>query len=183
MPKCQKCEVVFPNRKRVNGQMMHLGSRKYCLECSPYKSHNTRRLGESADKRGQYSGFSVEVRTCTLCREVLNLTCFYQYPSGRLHGRCKSCSRQAAGDRHRKFKSECIAYKGGECVDCGKMPHPAAMAFHHLDPKQKDVEVSKMRDKRLVEEVLAELDKCVLLCLNCHAIRHVKGGDPEWGDE
>jgi hypothetical protein len=68
---------------------------------------------------------------------------------------------------------DCIAYKGGVCVDCGKMPHPAAMAFHHLDPKQKDFDVSRVRAKKAVtSEVLAELDKCVLLCLNCHSIRH-----------
>ena len=180
MPKCQKCEGVFPNRKRINGKILHLGGRKYCLVCSPYKGHNTRRLGESADKRGQYSNSCGNTRTCTVCKEVLSLACFYQYPSGRLHGRCKACSRQAAGVRHRKFKLECIVYKGGVCVDCGNMPHPAAMAFHHLDPKQKDVEVSKMRDKSLFEAVAAELDKCVLLCLNCHAIRHVIGDGPEW---
>ena len=51
------------------------------------------------------------------------------------------------------------------------------MSFHHLDPSVKDFQLSNARTKILTESVKQELDKCVLLCLNCHAIRHAEQWD------
>ena len=61
------------------------------------------------------------------------------------------------------------------CVDCGKhYPHPV-MDLHHLDPSTKDWDITRMikadyGPKRIKEEI----DKCVLLCSNCHRLRHHK---------
>ena len=39
---CRKCGVVIPNWITINGVAKNLRNRKFCLECSPYKGHNTR---------------------------------------------------------------------------------------------------------------------------------------------
>ena len=63
--------------------------------------------------------------------------------------------------------------KNKPCVDCGGTFPDFCMDYHHLDPETKE---TRIRDyingdysfKRIQEEV----DKCVLLCANCHRIRH-----------
>lgn len=35
------CNAHFPNRLKIEGKMRNLNNRKYCFECSPWKSHNT----------------------------------------------------------------------------------------------------------------------------------------------
>jgi hypothetical protein len=63
---------------------------------------------------------------------------------------------------------------GSSCVDCGisyPNTHYSVFDFHHLDPSEKDVDWSKLR-LRSWDKIVKELSKCVLLCSNCHRIRH-----------
>lgn len=73
--------------------------------------------------------------------------------------------------RWRKIKQKAIAYKGGCCTSCGYNQNCAALQFHHLDSKDKDVSWTKLR-LRSWEKITFELDKCILLCANCHAVVH-----------
>jgi hypothetical protein len=51
--------------------------------------------------------------------------------------------------------------------------HLAALAFHHQDSKNKDFKLDmRSLSNRKLESVLAELDKCILVCHNCHAELH-----------
>jgi hypothetical protein len=71
-----------------------------------------------------------------------------------------------------RIKQELIAYKGNKCEICGFCkPIPRAYDFHHRDPKNKDFNISqwtKLNTKLLFKEV----DKCMLVCRNCHAELH-----------
>lgn len=73
-----------------------------------------------------------------------------------------------------KRKIDAIDYMGGKCADCGGTFHYSQYEFHHLDPSTKEYNWSKMR-LRTLSSMRAELDKCVMLCANCHRFRH-------WGD-
>ena len=74
----------------------------------------------------------------------------------------------------RKKKERAVSYLGGSCLDC-KGTFPAAVYdFHHLNPKDKEGKLSAMLSNNKWEDVVGELDKCVLLCSNCHRIRHIK---------
>ena len=74
-------------------------------------------------------------------------------------------------ERWRRVKLRAIAYKGGACEHCrGTFPAPA-MQFHHRDPREKDVQWVKLR-LRSWARIVEELDKCALLCANCHAVVH-----------
>lgn len=68
-------------------------------------------------------------------------------------------------------KKTAVEYKGGKCIDCGFTGHYAAYQFHHRDPYTKLYDWNKLRLHKW-ETVHAELDKCDLLCANCHSIRH-----------
>lgn len=71
----------------------------------------------------------------------------------------------------RKRKDEAIAYLGSVCNHCQGKFHPAIYEFHHLDPSTKDRDPSKMLQLRW-ERLKEELDKCILLCANCHRLTH-----------
>lgn len=74
-------------------------------------------------------------------------------------------------DRYLLLKIQCIQYKGGKCQNCGYDRCYAALEFHHRDPKQKDLDWRRLRRRRF-EVIRAELDKCDLLCANCHREEH-----------
>lgn len=77
----------------------------------------------------------------------------------------------------RAMKSRMVQYLGGKCLDCGGVFHDMVYDFHHLDPSQKDFALSSARNNSW-ETIKPELDKCVLLCANCHRIRHVTAKIP-----
>ncbi len=79
--------------------------------------------------------------------------------------------------RWKKRKIQAIEYLGGRCAHCGLKDDPVVYDFHHKDPSTKDVEWHKLRLRKW-ESVLKELDKCVLLCSNCHRKEHFGNGAP-----
>jgi hypothetical protein len=75
----------------------------------------------------------------------------------------------------RKRKLEALEYRGGmKCSRCGfDEPIPDCYAFHHRDPTQKDPRWNKMKTNNWsFERIKDELDKCDVVCHNCHAIIH-----------
>ncbi len=75
-----------------------------------------------------------------------------------------------SGDELRRLKLK--ALKQSPCSDCGNAYHPNIMHFHHLDPSAKAMNVSRAARSRPWAFVKNEIDKCVLLCANCHCLRH-----------
>lgn len=57
----------------------------------------------------------------------------------------------------------------GGCKICGYNKCLEALEFHHIDSKQKDGNISRIRN---VDKLNKEIDKCVLLCSNCHREFH-----------
>ncbi len=65
-----------------------------------------------------------------------------------------------------------IAYGGGKCQICGYKKSVRALTFHHRNPSDKDFGLSDRGLTRSWEKTKRELDKCVLLCANCHGEVH-----------
>jgi hypothetical protein len=86
---------------------------------------------------------------------------------------CKSCNGKETVKRYRACKAKAVAYKGGKCERCGYMKFQGALEFHHRNPREKDPSWIKLRTKPF-HLVKKELDKCDLLCANCHAEVHWK---------
>ena len=80
--------------------------------------------------------------------------------------------KQAVTRRRQALREQALAYKGGQCQICGYQKSTRALGFHHLDPTQKDFGLSKKGHTRSWDKIKAELDKCVLLCANCHMEVH-----------
>lgn len=75
--------------------------------------------------------------------------------------------------RH-SHKLKAIEYLGGKCSSCGlASEHPEVYDFHHLDPSVKEKDPGMLMHCSW-ERLQKELDKCVLLCANCHRIAHAK---------
>lgn len=57
---------------------------------------------------------------------------------------------------------------GGQCMLCGYSRHQGVLEFHHIDPITKSFAVSGGGFSRSWDSIVIELQKCVLLCANCH---------------
>src|SRR5438876_966257 len=81
---------------------------------------------------------------------------------------------KAVSERRRKIKAMAIDYKGGKCQVCSYNKYQGALDLYHIDRYQKEFSLSKNGHSRSWERVKRELDKCILLCANCH--REVEAG-------
>jgi methionyl-tRNA synthetase len=69
----------------------------------------------------------------------------------------------------RQRKEWAIEYLGGRCCSCGNTYHPSIYEFHHVNPEDRDPSKMMMLSLKRLQE---ELDKCNLLCANCHRFLH-----------
>lgn len=86
--------------------------------------------------------------------------------------RCKKCRSEAVQKRREKVKLMAINYKGGKCEICGYNKCPDALEFHHINSNEKDFGIAQKGYTRSFSEVRKELDKCILVCSNCHREIH-----------
>ena len=108
--------------------------------------------------------------------EVVNEICeccgrkFTQRQS-RNRKRCDTCNTAI---RRIRLKRKCVEYKGGKCSKCGKISDDDSIFdFHHLDPTQKEFELKKADIAKMSWEIIKkELDKCILICSDCHRLEH-----------
>jgi len=85
--------------------------------------------------------------------------------------RKKQIARAVVETRWRN-KMRLITYKGGKCEKCGyDKPITNAYHFHHKNPDEKEFTVSRYMSRSL-DRLKKEVDKCSLLCANCHAEEH-----------
>ncbi len=78
-------------------------------------------------------------------------------------------------------KAKIDAIKAAPCVDCRVSYPPYVMHFHHRDRETKAYNVSRLTGRKSWETIQAEIDKCDLLCANCHAERTHQQDHKDWG--
>jgi hypothetical protein len=87
---------------------------------------------------------------------------------GMTRNRCNSCrANRATPKARRELKLWMIDYKGGACLLCGYRGHSRALTFHHVDPRLKRFNIAPSHNRSL-EALREELDRCILVCANCH---------------
>lgn len=153
MPVCEKCGDQFPNRVKIDGKTKNLQRRRFCLSCSPFGQHNT-------SKEPNWDG------KCRVCGKVK------EEVYHRRH--CRQCWSDYFVNRARKRKQKIVDKMGGKCKKCGYNKCIAALQLHHVDPSTKDMDFAQMTRKSW-DKIQEELEKCILLCANCHAEEHYGG--------
>lgn len=133
------------------------------------------------------------MRQCKSCKIIKPLEEFNKNKSCRegRTGTCKFCTsrkrdlwyaanrdrrQEQANTRNRECKLSIVKHFGGKCLDCNGTFPPCVYEFHHIDPSQKDVNPSQAIAYG-EERMWRELNKCVMLCANCHRIRHFVLGE------
>lgn len=163
MRNCLKCQNHIPYSIVIEGKRRNLKSRIYCLTCSPFGNKNTRKLHvQTTDSAGN--------KICGHCKTSKSVKDFHKKNS-QTTSWCKRCLHDYQMKRWILRKIEAIKILGGKCCGCGYNKNYAALEFHHKDPTQKDLDWTKNR-QRSWDKVLAELNKCILLCANCHRETH-----------
>ena len=72
-----------------------------------------------------------------------------------------------------KRKYEIIEARGGKCELCGYNKNLSALDFHHKNPDEKEFSLDmKQLASRSLEKLESELNKCIILCANCHREMH-----------
>lgn len=79
---------------------------------------------------------------------------------------------KAVHKRRKKIRQMAVNYKGGRSERCGYDRCMDALEFHHHDPALKDFSISSKGYTRSWQKVKEELDKCLILCANCHRELH-----------
>lgn len=131
------------------------------------------------------------MKTCFRCKiekEVSEFRIHKRNPDG-LQIYCKNCAREIdkahylsnreflvkkksieGKDRYRERREKIDEIKRfTPCKDCGKNWHPSQMQFDHL--RDKDKNVSDMLRNFTWERIQEEMNKCELVCANCHCLR------------
>lgn len=117
---------------------------------------------------------------CRTGTKYLSKTCRKCYPSGA--ARRKERKQRGVGNKpsdsntfqknKNRAKIQSIKIERG-CIDCGFNRHPAALDFDHLPGSSKVNNISNMLTCSW-ESIIKEIDKCEVVCANCHRIRTVE---------
>lgn len=130
----------------------------------------------------------MEAKVCSGCRIEKPLSEFNKKGKGRLQSKCRECNKAYLRKHYREHKSYYAKkrekyralfqkrweeYKATlQCTVCGES-HSACIEFHHEDPAKKEHNVSVMlRQLASWERIMAEVEKCTVLCANCHRKVH-----------
>jgi hypothetical protein len=145
MRTCRKCSKPFPMTIKIDGKRRNIAGRKFCLECSPFGSHNTKPddpSRPSSRKSNPYMSWSDEKK--------------FDYIKRYYH-------------RGIERKKKLVEMKGGGCKTCGYNKCLRCLTFHHRDRETKSFSLTAREIGGMSwESVLAEIEKCDLMCLNCH---------------
>lgn len=119
---------------------------------------------------------SIDMYYCTTCNQILPFELFYpsDLKSKDNKHRLSSC-KKCINKRRKKTYNYIYKHKESGCMICGEKD-PACLDFHHLGDKYE--QLSHMQTHSM-DKIKTELQKCVVLCSNCHRKLHYYNLDLE----
>lgn len=153
---CQWCHQEFEASRRDT---------KYC----------SRSCGAKASRDRKAKGINALEHNCPKCGQ--NFMVKDNAFSRRYCYNCVPVIPKSGAENRKIIKQWSLEVKGEKCSICGYNKCIEALEFHHLDPLEKEFSLS---DRNLVldwEIIKKELDKCILICANCHREIHSKESD------
>lgn len=130
----------------------------------------------------------MDTKVCSKCkkekpRSEFNTRGKAQWNKGKLRSQCKVCEKSYQSQTPEKVLARVYATRKRNkeflwkyllehpCIDCGETD-PIVLEPDHLDPTQKTDGVSRLvHNTRSLAAIEAELDKCEIVCANCHRRR------------
>lgn len=133
----------------------------------------------------------MKTKICSKCKQELEISQFRwrNKTQGTLHSQCKNCEKQSDKIRYANSISRQNAVKTRSeqqkeenqnivnlrkscgCQKCGEK-RLYLMEFHHINAEDKINNIAHMIKSASKETLIAELDKCLVLCANCHREFH-----------
>jgi len=131
-------------------------------------------------------------KICSICKKEKNVKEFYARRKKKngttlYYPMCKECKNkqnrkyymqnrkkelERGEKRRKKRRAELTEYKKTlKCKHCG-LAKPECLDFHHIDPNTKVERVSYLACLYSLKKALPEIEKCVVLCSNCHIKEH-----------
>lgn len=136
----------------------------------------------------------METKICTICKT--------DFPKDREHfhirktkngitfqNHCKQChaeyrkkhygeNRERYIDKAKEYKADVVKWyknyrENLSCSQCGEKRH-WVLDFHHSDPSEKEFNISTYVSGSSKSKLLKEINKCIVLCANCHRDLHYK---------
>lgn len=148
------------------------------------RQHNLVGLSPNSRKLDRSSG----QKECASCKKVLALSSFYSNGTTstgliKYKPTCVSCENTDRKSNYAKLIEEYLNTKNQtySCIKCGYTGIFGSLDFHHRNPKEKEFNIGDnsymtVSLDRFMEQVVPELDKCDLLCPNCHRQEHLLMG-------
>jgi hypothetical protein len=184
MKKCKTCNKEIESRH----------AKSYCSqECFHSRNGTTYRKCKTCDTKKTLSEFDKNKHlplghgyTCKSCRSSKGKEKWRTDDSFREHSKkylqeYRVENKERINELNRKNSKKCkkrnyefiSEIKKGGCSECGYDKHPSALQFHHVDPSTKSDTVGFLTHKPAsLDRLKEEIDKCILLCANCHAEHH-----------
>ena len=147
---CKKCGENIRSEAMIDGRLRYFYGRKLCLKCQPFVYNR---------------------KIKTKCRDCgIEYRWYHGNPEGNNMYRCNKCKQKPKHTRT-EIKARCVEYKGGACERCGYNKCNRSLDFHHVT-QDKVGGISQLSRTLSWEELKIELDKCILVCKNCHFELH-----------
>lgn len=111
------------------------------------------------------------LKTCSKCKEIKDEK-YFPKNGKRRHSWCKDCHRKNTKEKYLISRDFVNRFKD-KCSICGYDRNKAALEWHHPDDN-KEFNVNSMARRAIANKkrILEEIEKCVLVCANCHREIH-----------
>lgn len=111
---------------------------------------------------------------------------YYMAEAGKCILLCENCHREKhrekqiansykkQRDKINNKRGKLLDILGGKCSKCGYDKNISALDFHHVGNKKYRLSLREMASAIPMEELIEEVNKCIILCANCHLEEHQK---------
>lgn len=142
-------------------------TQKKCNHCGEWK--------DEEEFSWRYKSVGVRNKACKTCMVEFNRK-YYQGEAGERHLQKVKERTEAARIAAKEFVYQYLL--AHPCVSCGES-NPVVLEFHHRDPNEKDMDITQfLSGGYSLKRIIAELEKCDVLCANCH--RKVTAEERGW---
>lgn len=152
---CSKATISYHCKRH------HLGENRVILDDNKKKEINFFYKNHSIEETAKYFNISRSTVIKYVDNKHIKLT----------DDELKNRNYKHVKTHRQNLKEKAVEYKGGKCEKCGYNKCIRALEFHHLDANKKDFTISNYSVLSW-DKIKLEVDKCILVCANCHREIH-----------